>query len=414
MAAALTQASARAGESLRETKPIAQLMADLESGDAAIRAGAASELATRGEEARPTIGTLARLLKDPAGNVRVAAAETLGTLALEPDVAIPALVDALTDETFTDKGPIYLVAGLALGDFHKPAVPHLLKTLTSDRLCVQRGGLAGVYRAGAAANEAVPQVIAILERDESDTRIFALNACIGIGPGAKDAIPVIVKRLSSDDFHTQYWACRALGAIGPEAAVAAPDLIRQLDGTHTSVRRNAAKALGQIGPAAGQPAVDALTKALSDFSQIVRQDAVVALGKLKPLSAPVAPVIEELLQHPTHFVPRVHAAKTLWLLKPESEAPIAALLRDLEHDDEPWEAARVLGEIDVDAATIDRLIELLKSRTVGTREYAAVALGEIGPEAQRAAKDVEALLQDAVEDVREDAAAVLKKLRIEN
>jgi HEAT repeat protein len=160
----------------------------------------------------------------------------------------------------------------------------------------------------------------------------------------------------------------------------------------------------------GQPAVEALTKALSDPNQVVRQDAVMALGKLKPLSAPAAPAIEDLLQKPQHFVPRAHAAKTLWLLQPASKTPIAALIQDLVNDDEPWEAARVLGEIDVDADTIDRLVELLHSKTIGTREYAAVALGEIGADAQRASKDIEKLLQDEVEEVREAAAEALKKL----
>jgi HEAT repeat protein len=180
----------------------------------------------------------------------------------------------------------------------------------------------------------------------------------------------------------------------------------------TSVRRNAAAALGNIGPDAGQPAADALIDALSDPLQPVRQNAVVALGQLKPLAAKAAPVIEKMLQEPAKFAPRATAARTLWQLDPESKKPVEALLRDLVENDEPWVAAEVFGEIKVADETVQQLTALLDSPNVWTKQYAAVALLEIGAELQRAKATLEELARSEHDETRETAAASLEKFSV--
>ena len=386
------------------------LAAQLKAADEDVRLQAVEGLRALDEAARPAVPDLIRAFSDESPEVRAAAAEALGRLVAQPDVVIPLLAARLDDSTETRRGPMWAVAGFALGHYGRAALPHVKPALDSPSSAKCRSALLAIDRIGADAQATVPAVIAILQRDDPETRIYAINALRAIGPGAKEAIEELVKHLSSDDFHTQYWACRALGAIGPEARSAAGNLVVCLRSGVASVRRNAATALGQIGPGVGQAAVDALIEALSDSIQPVRQNAVVALGQLQPLSAKAVPVIEKLLQEPSGFIPRAPAALTLWQLAPESPLPAEALLCDLVNDDEPWLAARAFARIKATDETIRRLSALLDSTNVWTRQFAAVALLEVGAETQRAKAVLEELAQSEEEETRESAAASLERL----
>jgi HEAT repeat protein len=105
------------------------------------------------------------------------------------------------------------------------------------------------------------------------------------------------------------------------------------------------------------------------------------------------------------------AARTLWQLDPQSKTPVEALLRDLTENDEPWIAAEVFGEINVTEEAIPRLTALLESPNIWTRQYAAVALLEIGAEPQRAKATLEELARSEYEETRESAAASLEKFK---
>ncbi len=406
---AATGGSAVAADESARQPTVAELAAQLSAGNAIGRAAAAEALAGRGESARPAIPALIQALSEGEGEVRAAAAQALGQLALEPDAAIPALAARLTDETPTQHGPVWALAGLALGSYGRAALPRVRPALQRPATAEGRAAMLAIYRAGKEAQDTVPELIAILRKNDPETRRYAINAVLGIGPEAKDAVPEVTKMLSSDDFHTQYWACRALGAIGPDAHSAAGELVRCLQTGAASVRRNAAAALGQIGPAIGQEAAAALIAALSDPIQPVRQNAVVALGQLKPLAAHAAPVIERMLQEPSKFVPRAPAAKTLWQLDPQSRTPVEALLSDLTEDDEPWVAAQVFGEIQVPAGTVPRLAALLDSPNFWTRQYAAEALLVLDAETERAQTVLKELARSDNEETREAAAAALDK-----
>jgi HEAT repeat protein len=400
-----------AEEGQEDHKTVEALIVALGDAEADVRFQAIAELAERGEQAKPAVAALIRAVQDPDGDVQRAAVVALGRLALEPDATIPALVSALTEPPADQKRPLNFYAGAALARFGQPAVPHLIDALNNDNLHVRQGALLGVDGAGPAAKDAVDRLIVILREDDPDTRILVLNAFIEIGPDAKAAVPAVTEFLESDDFHTQYWACRALGAIGPDAQSATDELIQLVTTGVTSVRRNAAMALGNIGPTVGAEAVQALTEALTDRSQFVKQDAVIALGKLKSISTSAAPVIEELLLNSRRFSPRASAARTLWLLRPESERVVVdALLRDLSDNSEPWLAAQYLADIDFSSDPLPRIVPLLQSEHRWAREYAAVTLGNFGARAEKARDALEPLLQDEAEEVRSAAAEALKKI----
>jgi HEAT repeat protein len=401
-------------EEAEAPRPIESLVADLQDTAPETRFQAIVELAARGPAAKPAVPLLVEAVRDQDERVRVVAAMCLGELTLEPETTMPALLAAMGDTAAVDGRPMYAVAGLALGNYGTQAMPFLKQALDSDQLTLQRGALAGLYRVGPPAGEVTDRLIVLLEEQDPDLRRFLYQTLMGIGPAARDAVPTLIERLSSEDFHTQYWACRALGAIGPDALPARDKLMELVQQGVASVRHNAATALADIGPSVGPEAVQVLIEALSDNFQVVKQKAVLALGKLRPLSDTAAPRIEELLQEPSRFSPRAEAAKVLHAMRPESEELVVqALLQDLIVSSEPDVAVRVLAEIDFDCDIVQRVTPLLQNDKRYVRQYAAIALGNMGPEAVEAKSALEALLDDDAEEVRMDAALALEKITSE-
>jgi HEAT repeat protein len=400
------------GEAEPEPRSIEQLIADIEDTAPAKRVQAIGNLANRGEAARPAISAVITALEDPDPEVRMVAALCLGELRLEPEQVMPALEKAIDDPTVDEARPMYVVAGLALGSFGAPALPHLRRSLASDKLALRRGALLGLFRVGPPAAEAIDELVLIVEKGDPQLRGYVHQAIMGIGPGAEAAVEALITNLSSEDFHTQYWACRALGAIGPAAQPATDKLVELVRTGVSSVRHNAATALGDIGPTVGPEAVQALTDAFADYSQIVRNKAVIALGKLQPLSLSAAPTIEKLLREPAQFSPRANAARVLHSMRPETEElVVTALLEDLIADDDPDPAAQFLAEIDFDCDIVQRVIPLLQHERRDTRQYAAIALGNMGPAASDAEAELTKLLKDEAPEVREEAQAALAKIR---
>jgi HEAT repeat protein len=106
------------------------------------------------------------------------------------------------------------------------------------------------------------------------------------------------------------------------------------------------------------------------------------------------------------------AAKALWLLRPDSPTPRRILLRQLDGDDEPWVAARILGEIGPQLDAVDAVIQRLRAEKAETRQFAAQALGDMNPQAAAPAQpELERLLNDPEQDVRHAAESALQRLR---
>jgi HEAT repeat protein len=149
---------------------------------------------------------------------------------------------------------------------------------------------------------------------------------------------------------------------------------------------------------------------MSDWTQPVRQQAVIALGKLGPMAARALPLIEQRLRD-GEFRPAANAAKTLWLLKPESDLPSRILLVELASGDDPSVAVEVLGEVGIEMGAADEVAELLKLKYRWARLYAAEALGKMGPDAAPiACPALEAALDDEDKEVREAVEEALRKI----
>lgn len=366
-----------------------------------------------GEGGTADVALLIRKLSDSDPDVRAQGAEELKGLGPNAKAAVPDLIAMLEDDGVSSAGePVWIVAAKALGKMGPEAVDDLIAALPHSDPHVVKGVAAALGDIGPAAKQAVGPLIAELEKDNPDTRVTLMYALMGIGPDAAQAVPLLIKTLDHEDFHAQYWACQALGGIGPPAEPATPVLCRLVSDAPASVRRHAAAALGGIGPGIGPEGLAALVKALRDPLEPVRENAVIALGKLGDFAKPAMPEIRAVLEE-GRLKARAQAARTLWQLTRDADIVVPVLVAALtdEVSSSP-EAATFLGELGEAAKpAVPELTASLQSRDLLMRIEAAKALGRIGPAAESAVPALEQALKDESSDVSEAAKKSLEQIK---
>lgn len=380
--------------------------------DGQVLLAALEEFLEPSDAALAAVAELRGGLKDPDPRIQAAAVAALGRLTAQPDALLPKLL-ALFDQTAaTPLGPLAYVAAEAVSHYGPRAVPLLQDAVRDPQPQVRRSAALTICLLGTEARDVVPALIeAFADADLDTRRPFLMNALLCTREHALPALPLMREFLDDEDFHTQYWACRVLAALGPHAAPAAPRLVELVGDGVTSVRRNAALALGQIGPAIGDSGLQVLIRALHDPSQIVREDAVIALGNLgRPFAEPAVQEVEAVLAEDANFAGRSQAARTLWILKPDSQLAPRVLLEQLAGKNEPWVAAEVLAQFAADMDVIDDVAELLEHADPETRVFAAGVLGALGPPAAQTADRLKPLLEDPDQDVREVAGEALQAI----
>jgi HEAT repeat protein len=397
---------------------VAEWTARLGSSDKSVRLEAINALAQRGGAAAEAVDALLQQLDHDDLDIRASAAVALGMIGAEEDKVVPTLIEHFSDRGYIvrhvpkfEEVPIWAIYGEAIAGFGAQAVDPLIEALGSDSPQVYVAAAIGLEGIGEPAAKATPVLIEMLESQDTIRRNTAAGAIRGIGPGAAPAIPALVKLLHEENFHTQYWVCRALGAIGPASAVATEDLLGLMAEGSASVRRNAAEALGNIGPEIGAEAAAKLIEAADeDFMAPVRENAVIALGKLKPFAAESVPAIKRLLATPGYNTP-THAARSLWLLTGDPDEALPTLIQGLDDLTYFQHAIEVLGEMGEEAApAVDRLIEALGEPDPDDRLATAETLAKIGPPAAKAMEPLRKLLEDENQAVREAAQAAMTKL----
>lgn len=172
-------------------------------------------------------------------------------------------------------------------------------------------------------------------------------------------------------------ALKATAILGARASEALPDVVAVLQ--EPDYAPAAALALSFMGSAA----VPALQDAINSSNEIVRREALRALGKLRERAS----------------------------IDPKIVVPL--LLRALDDPDPTVRHAAVtyLGIVrDEPVAEVNGLIKALADETPEVRQAAAAALAEYGALAQRAAPALKKAASDSDEDVRREAGRTLVHL----
>jgi HEAT repeat protein/S1-C subfamily serine protease len=352
----------------------------LKDHDPRIRSYAAAAAGKLGPEASSVMPVLVQVARDGNVEVRQNATRALGKMGTDAkDTVLPVLMDNLKDSDRDVR--VAAAQGLtsleALGVGELPLLINLLKHQDSEaRVCAAHA----LGQLGDKAKKAVPVLVEAFQRTDPALRSATVEALAKIGGEAKDTVPVFTQALGASEKDTRKNACVGLGKVGPDAKSAAAELANLL--TDSDVKVSAAVALGKIGPGAKD--------AVSVLADVLNKDAAIRVEVLKALGE-IGPAAKSA-------VPSIVLVFTIVNNTGRADKAMHAL------------AAKTLGKIGKDA--VPDLVRALGNENNLIRVGAAMALGEIGPPARKAAKD--ALTKHAQADldpqVREVAGLALSKV----
>jgi HEAT repeat protein len=188
------------------------------------------------------------------------------------------LDQVITRAVSDEDDEIRLGGAIALAESASAAnVPALAALLQDSDRRIRVVGIAGLGRSR--SREAIASLIEALNREkDSVVRYEAVRALRQLAEHTREAIPPLVGALKDPTLLVQLAAVMALGEIGPSAGAAIPELVNGLKHTDWTLRQHAAMALGNIG---ADDALPALTEALKDEHEKVRQAATEALQKIQ-------------------------------------------------------------------------------------------------------------------------------------
>ncbi len=402
------------------TKAVADLIQDLQSSDARVRAKAAQALGTAGPEARYAVKALISAVRDDKDDLtRKYAQEALNEIGPPDKSDLRLLKDALKDRSLEVRSYAATAIG-KLGPDARSAVPDLVQALKDDKEAIVRQSAArSLGRIGTDSKPKVfPPLYAALKDPEKDVRVTAAEAITEIGQLSAADVPALVDILKQPDPEVRICAARALERLGKDAKGTIANLIEAakgangplrraiidallqlgadnkttipvfvdaLDDSDRDARRGACQALAKFGPEAKKAAAAKLAEVLSDVDKDVRKQAAIALGKMGPLPKEALLALVEAARDEDKDV-RDKAFDTLGGLGPDAKAAIPKLIGLFKEKDREIgrRAAITLGKIGKEA--VPELVKALDDPNRQIRLGAIRSLGEIGPDAKSAIK----------------------------
>ncbi len=250
-------------------------------------------------------------------------------------------------------------------------------------------GKCGKANAAQAGRWVVDLTLALGDKDEGvrEAAAFALGE---FGISASSAVPKLVEMVKSDPAAgPRRGAITALGMIRPtgtdaDAQTAANCITGALEHQDPRIRQNAAWALGQLGPRAMEPGINHLTRCVEDTDVLVRRDAIVALSKAGPLAKGAAGQLARALDGGEDEMIRQYAAMAIGNLGAEGGAALAG--------------------------SVPALRKALADPDPLVREFVALGLFHLGKPAAPAVRELTTALTDTEWKVRQNAAAALAKI----
>ncbi len=225
---------------------VAELLAQVRSGNAATCREAIYQLGRRGPAAAAAAPTLTVMLRDRDHMIRVHAALALWRITERPEFSVPTLADAINFST----GGAKSFSAVALAEM------------------------------GPAAKQAIPALKIATRKNSGKIRVQAAEALWSVSKGNQDALQTLAIALRDSDPEVRWAAAYSLGELAPNNRMVIEALARRLRDVNDGVRVAAAFALGEIGPSAKQ-AETVLTAAAQDPNHDVRQAAAVALKRVR-------------------------------------------------------------------------------------------------------------------------------------
>lgn len=405
--------------------------ADLRGGDDATRLAAVRALLAVATADRDVVharhmgrafgADLAVVTRDGPVGLRLAAAEALGRINPDPDVAAPAC-----DALLRASDPALRVAGArALAALTRTASNLALRP-ADDAAAVKPADAAGAARA--AVSVAGPHL--------GDPDVRLRRACAGVMEQGALAFarlalgpPLPAPEVRRADFaRPAQLVAGDLAALAVALTKLTPELVRALGDDDAAVRLTTRRALEDLASArrptadkgaAGDPLAEVLRAAAvalgedgPDANATVRRSSIELLETLGPDAAPAAARLVRALADPDRFV-RWSAARALSRVGPvEPASAVPALARLLGDPDSGVRqaAAAALERYGPEAKPATAaLVDALREPDAGTKLAVLEALDAIGPEGPDAIAALKSAATDPDLAVRDSAADILAR-----
>jgi HEAT repeat protein len=366
----------------------ADIVKQLHSADAEQQLLAIEQIGALDEKGAVYLDSLIQLLSGKDRDVANQAALCIGAMGPVALRAAPALVANMDDfaDTTTEKEQLWISFSRALFGIGPKVVPTLVAGIDDANLPQFVGICAALHDLGDVAEPALPKLIAKAEENKYGYRWSAVYVMEAIGKPAVKAMPILIDCLKDEDFQFQVVACRVLAAIGPEAKEAKPYLYDIIEKSAPSARGRAAIALGAIGCSDGddEKVLSTLVSALNQFNQVVRERAVIGIGRLGPKAMPIVEEVRKAANS-SDFAGRSEACLALWRITGDAREAtdiLISLFEFLEHD---LLAITALGEMGPAAApAIPELLKKMENEDLSYALEGCVALGKMGSAAASA------------------------------
>jgi len=419
-----------------------------------VRVAAVRLLRVMGEPAKGAAGTLLSLLDDPEAEVRQATAQAFGTLGyFVGSTGFASQVVAGLGGALEDPDPgVRKEAAFALsnyGDGALAAIDALVARLGDESAEVRAFAANALWNLGSAAGpEALDGLYGLLGDPDAMVRSRAYGGIVGMGPedprlfeamrrGMEDTAPEVrqtcswilgtrfgerpgvVDRLlaaTADPAHqVRLNAFTCLSKVRPIPAGVFTAFEKGLKDREPQIRANCAQCLGEIGPEAA-PFVPLLVEMLRDTEDLNAQVATTALGRIGTAAAEAIPDLRRRWRTRRDPYEKTNAGYSLARVSPRDRPEVLesflAVLRGESARIPVLQAANGVGEIGPEAAAAVPLLRpLLASEDRATRITAVMSLGKMGRAGGEAIPDLERLLRDPWDRLRERAKVALDAIR---
>ncbi len=349
----------------------------LDSKNPALQREAIMALAAIGPAAEPAVAKLAGIVDCPVNGVP--AIYALGSIGKVPGEVITKLVEKAEGEDPIVK----TVSAWALAKLHPG----------QERF----------------ARRAARLLVGALQSEDPKARVGAAKALKALDADPAIVRPIMMEALQKADSQTTVTILDALVSLGPEIV---PQLVAALK--HPQARHHVCYMLGELGPGAA-PATEALAGLLADADEKTQSEAAFALAEIGPDAAAAVPALQKALENAGSV--RFAAAYALGRMGQKAIDAEPALLAKLKSDDPNLAliSAWALAHIHPDCATCQEqalpiLIRGLDDPDAMFRSEAASGIACFGKAAKAAVEKLKQAANDPDQEVRQTAAAALKKI----
>lgn len=190
------------------------------------------------------LAKISEALNDANWEVRLSAAEALGTLGAEAKSEVNALLGSMEDDAF----PVRAMCCFALGQTRdSEAIPRLVDALEDPAFSVRLYALQALAELGEAAEEHSHEIFKLTEDDNAtNVRAAALRTLAKLGSTGQNYAGVVASMLTDADAEVRAAACEALAGMG-DAGRAYAEELEELMGDLPAVRAAAVFALESMG-----------------------------------------------------------------------------------------------------------------------------------------------------------------------